>query len=630
MTVGILVVSDSVSRGLSTDKVVDALKQQLDGFELKAHKVVPDKKEAIQAAVLDWVGQDFKLILTAGGTGFSQTDITPEAIEPLLDKKAPGLVHAMLSFSLQITPFAMLARPVAGVRGESLIITLPGSPKGATENFQAIKGVIGHALLQLGVESSRSLHKESGSSHHHHHHHHHHGHLAKHELVDSVVARHRVSPYPAISVEEAYTRISDNTPAPEIIELSISDPRLVGSVVAENVTAQIDVPNFRASIVDGYAVISSDGPGVYPVVSVSHASKNDQKELVAGQIARITTGAPLPEGADAVVMVEETRLVETTEDGNEEKLVEILAKNVKTGENIRAIGSDTRKDSVVLAKGSKISPGGGEIGVLASVGVSRIKVYRKPVVGLLSTGNELQDVQTEKKLHYGEIYDSNRPTLVSMVQNCGYELVDLGIASDTKESLIKTIKDAVDVKKIDCLITTGGVSMGELDLLKPTIENELRGTIHFGRVRMKPGKPTTFATIDKSTVVFALPGNPASSSVCYHLFVLPCLLKWQGLEPSVGQKLPTEPIVKVKLAEDLRLDPQRPEYQRVSIWQSDMALVAYSTGFQRSSNIGSFKKANGLVCLPAASDFGKSVMKAGTVVDAILIDQILCDYISRP
>ncbi|KAG7847941.1 hypothetical protein KL941_002120 [Ogataea angusta] len=620
MTVGILVVSESVSRGLSTDKVVDALKQHLDGFELIAQKVVPDNIEDIQAAVLDWVRQDIRLILTAGGTGFTKTDITPEAIEPLLDKKAPGLVHAMLSYSLQITPFAMLARPVAGVRGETLIVTLPGSPKGATENFQAIKGVLGHALSQLGVESSRSLHKESGSGHHHHHHHH--GHLAKHELVDSVVARHRVSPYPAISVDEAYSKISENTPTPKVIELSISDPRLVGSVVAENVTAQMDVPNFRASIVDGYAVISSDGPGVYPVVSVSHASKNDQKELVAGQIARITTGAPLPQGADAVVMVEETRLVETTEDGTEEKLVEILAKNVKAGENIRAIGSDTKKDSLVLAKGSRISSGGGEIGALASVGVNKIKVYRKPVIGLLSTGNELQDVQTEKLLHYGEIYDSNRPTLVSMVHNCGYEVVDLGIASDSKDSLVKIIKDAVDVKKIDCLVTTGGVSMGELDLLKPTIENELHGTIHFGRVRMKPGKPTTFATIGKSTVVFALPGNPASSSVCYHLFVLPCLLKWQGLEPAVGQKLPTEPVVKVKLAEDLKLDPQRPEYQRVSIRQSDMALVATSTGFQRSSNIGSFKRANGLVCLPAASDYGKTVIKTGTVVDAILIDQI--------
>ncbi|KAG7760410.1 hypothetical protein KL947_001254 [Ogataea haglerorum] len=619
MTVGILVVSQSVSRGLSADKVVDALKQHLDGLELKAHKVVPDKKEGIQAAVLDWVRQDIKLILTAGGTGFSKTDITPEAIEPLLDRKAPGLVHAMLSYSLQITPFAMLARPVAGVCGETLIVTLPGSPKGATENFQAIKEIIGHALAQLGTESSRSLHKEARSGHHHHHHH---GNLAKHELVDSVVARHRVSPYPAISVDEAYSKISENTPGPEVIEVSILEPRIVGSVVAENVTAQMDVPNFRASIVDGYAVISSDGPGVYPVVSVSHASKNDQKQLVAGQIARITTGAPLPEGADAVVMVEETRLVETTEDGSEEKLVEILAKNVRAGENIRAVGSDTRKESLVLAKGSRISPGGGEIGALASVGVNKIKVYRKPVIGLLSTGNELQDVLAENALHYGEIYDSNRPTLVSMVQNCGYEVVDLGIAPDNKGSLVKIIRDAVDVKKIDCLITTGGVSMGELDLLKPTIENELHGTIHFGRVRMKPGKPTTFATIGRSTVIFALPGNPASSSVCYHLFVLPCLLRWQGIEPALGQKLPTEPIVKVKLAEDLKLDPQRPEYQRVSIRQRDMALVATSTGFQRSSNIASFKKANGLVCLPAASDFGKTVLATGTVVDAILIDQI--------
>ncbi|KAH3668332.1 hypothetical protein OGAPHI_002086 [Ogataea philodendri] len=592
MSVAILVVSDSVAKGKSEDKVVGALSAKLEDLNLAYSDVVSDDKAQIQSKVLDFVNKGVQLVLTCGGTGFTQHDITPEAIEPLLEKKAPGLVHAMLSFSLKVTPFAMLARPVAGVRGQTLIVTLPGSPKGATENFEAIQPVLKHALPQLGVESARALHSHGHS--HGHHHGHGHGHLAKHTLTQSVVTRDRVSPYPAISVPEAYEKIVQHTPQPEILELSVLDPQVVGSVVAEDIYSSLDVPNFRASIVDGYAVVAEDGPGTYPVVTVSHANRNEKKVLVSGEIARITTGAPLPDGANAVVMVEETKLVQTTDDGKEEKLVEILAQDVKSGENIRAVGSDTKKGSLVLAKGSRISVGGGEIGALASVGVKLIKVYRKPTIGVLSTGNELQDLKTEKSLHYGEIYDSNRPTLISMVENSGYKVVDLGIAADTKSSLTSIIRDAFDKKHIDCLITTGGVSMGEMDLLKPTIEHDLDGTIHFGRVRMKPGKPTTFATIGNSKVVFALPGNPASSSVCYHLFVLPSLLKWQGLKPVLGQKLPTEPIVKVKLTSELRLDPQRPEYQRVSIRQENMHLVASSTGFQRSSNIGSFKNANGL------------------------------------
>lgn len=177
------------------------------------------------------------------------------------------------------------------------------------------------------------------------------------------------------------------------------------------------------------------------------------------------------------------------------------------------------------------------------------------------------------------------------------------------------------MRKVDVIITSGGVSMGELDLLKPTIEHSLGGTIHFGRVSMKPGKPTTFATVPfkgndgapEKKVIFSLPGNPASAVVTYHLFVLPALHKMSGITP-VGL-----PKVKVVLDQDVRMDPQRAEYHRVIVTaRQDGQLHATSTGFQRSSAIGSFKGANALLCLPTR----KGSLPKGEKVDALLMGKI--------
>ena len=183
---------------------------------------------------------------------------------------------------------------------------------------------------------------------------------------------------------------------------------------------------------------------------------------------------------------------------------------------------------------------------------------------------------------------------------------------------LKTIlKDALE--KVDVIITTGGVSMGELDLLKPTIERSLGGTIHFGRVAMKPGKPTTFATIPVSQTtkrIFALPGNPASALVTFHLFVLPSLRKASGMER------PMLPIARVALAQDVKLDP-RPEYHRVFISVTAKGgLLAVSTGGQRSSRVGSLTGANGLLCLPSSKDAGKQSIPKGEIVDALVLGRL--------
>lgn len=551
---------------------------------------------------------------------------------------------------------ACMSRPVAGVRHKTIILTLPGSPKGAKENLQSILKLLPHACQQAAGADSRTLHsggvkkleKEAGvssgerSHSHDHSHGHSHGHGHSHAHGHAMPIRHtavgenprsndpalgptrrnRSSPYPMLAVEDALKLVKEHTPKPMALKATV-DGSIVGSVLAEDVTATEAVPAYRASIVDGYAIIApedgSSSKGVFPVASISHATPGEIPPLEAGQIARITTGAPLPPGATSVVMVEDTVLKTMTEDDKEEKEIEILAEGVKPGENIREIGSDIKKGEIIIRKGEEISAIGGELGLLASVGKSEVMVYKRPIVGVLSTGDEIVDHSKPGSLRLGEVRDCNRPTLLAAVRCSGFEAVDLGIAKDKPGDLEEHLRDAF--RQVDVIITSGGVSMGELDLLKPTIERSLGGTIHFGRVSMKPGKPTTFATVPVknnageriSKVIFSLPGNPVSCLVTFNLFVLPSLHYASGITP---EGLPR---VLVILAHEFRLDPQRAEYHRAIVTLGkDGLLHANSTGGQRSSRVGSLKSANALLCLPA----GKETLSIGTKVEALLMGRL--------
>ncbi|KAF2708773.1 hypothetical protein K504DRAFT_381084 [Pleomassaria siparia CBS 279.74] len=659
----VLVISETASNDKTTDKCIPILKEVFhdlgnDQWEVAATKIVTDSIQDIQRAILTWTDCEtpLNLIVTSGGTGFATKDVTPEAVSPLIDRPAPGLVHGMLASSLAVTPFAIMSRPVAGVRKKTLILTLPGSPKGAKENLESVLKLLPHACVQTAGAESRPLHvggvkkleaeagvAAAGGNGHHHHHHHGHDHPHNHgghsvpkahtkpedrpqsnDPNAGPTRRYRSSPYPMLAVDEALKLISEQTSRPIVQKVPVNMD-LVGAVLAEDVKATESVPAFRASIVDGYAIrIPKDGrftKGVYTVGIISHAQAGDVEELEEGQIARITTGAPLPPGADAVVMVEDTVLKAQTDDGKEEKEVEILADDVQSGENVREVGSDVKEGDTILKKGEGITVVGGEFGLLASVGTPEVSVYRRPVVGILSTGDEIIRHDRPGPLKLGEVRDTNRPTLINSVKNHGFEAVDLGIVSDKPGSLEQALRDAL--RKVDVIITSGGVSMGELDLLKPTIERSLGGTIHFGRVNMKPGKPTTFATIpfksnegDRSIskAIFSLPGNPASAVVTFHLFVLPSLHRASGITP-VGL-----PKVKVVLEEDVGVDRQRPEYHRALVaFKGDGRLYASSTGGQRSSRIGSFKGANALLCMGA----GEGSAKKGDSVDALLMGSII-------
>jgi len=387
----------------------------------------------------------------------------------------------------------------------------------------------------------------------------------------------------------------------------------LGRVLCQEVTAKDPLPPFPASIKDGYAVIASNGAGVRQVRGEASAgAAPDMVPLAPGEVIRINTGAPVPPGADAVVMVEETRLVEATEEGEE---VEILTKNVEVGQDIRPVGSDIRKGEVVLGRGALMGPG--EVGLLAAVGVTEVQVAVAPRVAVLSTGNELQE--PGESLKPGHIRDSNKTTLITLLQSKGFEAKDAGVAKDDIQQLTAVLKSALETS--DLLVTTGGVSMGDRDLLRQVLVDQFGAEIHFARVAMKPGKPTTLASLNlngKKRLVLGLPGNPVSATVTCHLYVLPALRKLSGQRSALPGK------VRAKLASNqpLSLDP-RPEYARVQLSFTAGSAVASATptGNQISSRLASMADANGLLLLPPRGE-GMSEAAPGLECDAILIGEI--------
>ncbi|TFK43891.1 hypothetical protein BDQ12DRAFT_675753 [Crucibulum laeve] len=648
--VAILTVSDTASQDAAADRSGPTIKEILNmnpafSCEDTNCHIVPDDTTAIKKVVEGWcLLHKVDLVITTGGTGFGQRDVTPEAIAPLLHREASGLVHLLLSMSLKHTPLAALSRPVAGTILNTIVITLPGSVKAVKENMEALLsgGVIQHAVELTRGGSGKQVHEKLAASdasnkpqeqqqkepskHQHYAHHHHHSHEApkprSHDPSAPASARHRKSPYPLISLQEALDHIKQNISPLPTYTLAVNHT-LRGHVLAEDVYAPHDAPPTATTSVDGYALRSTDKPGVYPVLTSRNHSISTI--LPEGCIYRINTGGPLPAGTDTVIMVEDTRLVSTFKDADvadgEEKEVETMVQ-VPAGENVRAPGSDAKTGDLVLQKGERILSSGGEIGTLAFVGRKEVKVYRKPVVAILSTGNEIVDLHRpapQPNDGWGGIFDTNRPSLRATLEGLGYDVIDLGIVPDDIDPHVTTIKKGLD--NADILLTTGGTSMGPTDLLKPVIERHFNGTIHFGRVTVKPGKPTTFATIptseDISKPVFALPGNPASALVMFHIFVVPALRRLGGW-PEEFCNLPR---VSVQLQSPMPLDT-RTEFHRVIIRAGINGLKAFSTGGQRSSRVASLSGANGFVVLPPKAGDSPSRLEEGTIVQAVVIGEI--------
>ncbi|XP_078191319.1 gephyrin isoform X33 [Callithrix jacchus] len=663
--VGVLTVSDSCFRNLAEDRSGINLKDlvqdpSLLGGTISAYKIVPDEIEEIKETLIDWCDEkELNLILTTGGTGFAPRDVTPEkfptfpfcglqkgATKEVIEREAPGMALAMLMGSLNVTPLGMLSRPVCGIRGKTLIINLPGSKKGSQECFQFILPALPHAidLLRDAIVKVKEVHDEledlpspppplspppttsphkqtedkgvqceeeeeekkdsgvastedSSSSH-----------ItaaaiaakipdsiisrgvqvlprdtaslsttpsespraqatsrlstascptpkvqsrcsskenilrASHSAVDitKVARRHRMSPFPLTSMDKAFITVLEMTPVLGTEIINYRDG--MGRVLAQDVYAKDNLPPFPASVKDGYAVRAADGPGDRFIIGESQAGEQPTQTVMPGQVMRVTTGAPIPCGADAVVQVEDTELIRESDDGTEELEVRILVQ-ARPGQDIRPIGHDIKRGECVLAKGTHMGPS--EIGLLATVGVTEVEVNKFPVVAVMSTGNE--------------------------------------------------------------------------DYLKQVLDIDLHAQIHFGRVFMKPGLPTTFATLDIDGVrkiIFALPGNPVSAVVTCNLFVVPALRKMQGILD------PRPTIIKARLSCDVKLDP-RPEYHRcILTWHHQEPLPwAQSTGNQMSSRLMSMRSANGLLMLPPKTEQYVELHK-GEVVDVMVIGRL--------
>ncbi|XP_010240846.1 PREDICTED: molybdopterin biosynthesis protein CNX1 [Nelumbo nucifera] len=425
------------------------------------------------------------------------------------------------------------------------------------------------------------------------------------------------SPSTMLSMENALRIVLSIAQRLQTVTLPLHDT--LGKVLAEDIRAPDPLPPYRASVKDGYAVVASDGPGEYPIITESRAGNDGIGVTVtSGNVAYVTTGGPIPNGANAVVQVEDTELVEGAL--GESKRVKILVQ-ARQGLDIRPVGCDIEKDAIVLRSGERI--GTSEVGLLATMGVMLVKVFPNPTVAVLSTGDELVE-PTKECLGRGQIRDSNRSMIMAAAVQQGCKVLDLGITRDDEEHLERILDGAMS-SEIDILLTSGGVSMGDRDFVKPLLKK--RGTVYFNRVLMKPGKPVTFAElIVKSTkekgarkiLAFGLPGNPVSCLVCFHLFVVPTIRLLSGWENPHLLRL------NARLGQPIKTDPVRPEFHRAIIrWRvndgsGNPGFVAESTGHQMSSRLLSMKSANALLELPATG----SVLPAGTSVSAIVISDI--------
>lgn len=619
--VGILTVSDRCSRGEAEDKSgpnLEKLVRASTALNVKEVlcECVPDEPNEIKRVLLKWCDtENAHVVLTTGGTGFSPRDITPEVTMEVIERPAQGLSLRMLSESLKVTPMAMLSRAACGIRKGTIIVNLPGSLKASQECFQFVLPALPHAIEVLRGSPNVSVTHASmenpahspGDTHH----------ICPHKFhskavrdLSKVAERDRHSPFPLVPMDKALSVVMDNAHCLPKTVISLDD--CLGYVLASDVFAKEPFPPFAASVKDGYAVLSSDGPGKRLVLGPVTAGEITASRVISGHVMRITTGAPVPPGADAVVQVEDTELLESDNNGRTEKKIKIIV-SPKPGQDIRPIGFDVSEGQHVLASSEKLGPA--ELGLMASLGLTNVEVFQKPKVAVLSTGNEV--VKPGEVTRAGQIRDSNKIALKSLITSHGFEVIDLGIAADTPQDLESKL--SVGLAKADVVVSSGGVSMGEKDYLKPVLEDLLGATIHFGRVFMKPGKPTTFATTSvegKKKLIFALPGNPVSAMVTFNLFVLPALRKLAGYQ------CPELTKVKAKLPQAVHLDP-RPEYHRVVLsWKpGETVPSAVSTGSQCSSRLLSMRTANALLILPPRSD-DLTRIEAGEIVDALIIGEI--------
>jgi len=397
-------------------------------------------------------------------------------------------------------------------------------------------------------------------------------------------------------LDEVRTEILAAVSTLDPIEVPIADAH--GLVLAEAVTTAEDVPPFANTAMDGYAVRAADTAGAEPgtpvrlrVVGDLPAGRAPDRAVEPGEAIRIMTGAPMPDGADAVVMVERTQAE------GEAVAIEVEA---RPGDHVRAAGGDLERGQEVFPAGTHLL--GAHLGVLASVGATQVWAYPRLRVGVLSTGDELVEAGP---LALGKIRDSNRPMLLALVAEAGFEPVDLGVARDDEDRITALLEDALT--RCDGVLTSGGVSVGDYDYVKAALDR--LGHLEWRQVAIKPAKPLAFGVV-RDTPVFGLPGNPVSSLVSFELFARPALLQRAGhplrFRPEVTAR--AEHAFTRKRDGKLHLD-------RVRVRWSGDGYVAGRTGDQASNVLSATAAANGLAMIPDGEG-----IQAGDPVTVMLLD----------
>ena len=381
-----------------------------------------------------------------------------------------------------------------------------------------------------------------------------------------------------LSVTDARTKILENiTPVSGVEKLTLRS--CLGRFLAEDIYSPIEVPSHPNSAMDGYVLagndLPTDEPRNYRVIDTCYAGVPSSKVCKSGEVIRIMTGGLIPEATDTVIMQEQVKL-------NDDGMVQIKSGH-KIGQNVRLAGEDIPLNFKVLEKGHQINTA--DLGILASLGIGELRVYRRPRIAFFSTGDELRSIG--EPLAAGEIYDSNRYTLYAMLKQQDVDILDMGVIKDKPEAMQQAFQEAAEMA--DIVITSGGVSVGEADYIKPTLEK--MGDIDFWKIRMKPGRPLTFGKLGKARF-FGLPGNPVAVMVTFLQFVRPAIYRLAS-----GK---TKPMITLKAKSQSKLYKRsgRYEFQRGIFQQDDNgALVVKRTGMQGSGILTSMSIANCFILL---------------------------------
>jgi molybdopterin molybdotransferase len=396
-----------------------------------------------------------------------------------------------------------------------------------------------------------------------------------------------------IDHREAVRLVLENAPRLPVARVPLMEAQ--GLALAEDVRARFDSPPFDNSAVDGYALRSIDAEAgrVFRVVDEAPAGRPARKSVGEGEAVKIFTGGLIPQGADAVAMVENTS-------GWGEEFE--LKKAVAPGNNLRPAGEDVREGEVILHAGTEI--GAPEIGLAATQGYGELPIYRRPRVAVLSTGSELVEPGT-RELAPGEIFDSNSFALLAQAREAGADARRITAASDAAEVLRAAMKEALT--RADVVVTSGGVSVGQRDLVKGALLDLGVEQIFWG-IKLKPGKPVFFGTREDARF-FGLPGNPVSAMVCFELFVRPTLMRMTGREDK------HRPRIKVYFDEDIENRFGRMHAMRVNLYRTEKGWRAESVGAQGSGLVSSLTKADALALVGPESEG----VRAGEPVEAIVL-----------